>query len=59
MRPLSFETALLIASTTGAGFVMLTAGIEKRALEWRRRRRICPSCGRHLQTRVCSCSSAS
>jgi NADH pyrophosphatase NudC (nudix superfamily) len=50
------ETALLLASTTGVGYLMLTAGIEKKALEWRRKRRICPGCGKHIAGRVCSCS---
>ena len=57
MKAMPLETALLLASTTGVGYVMLTAGIEKRALEWRRRRRNCPSCGRHIPGRICSCSS--
>ena len=51
------QTALLLASTTGVGFLMLKAGVEKRALEWRRRRRNCPSCGRHIHGRICSCAS--
>jgi hypothetical protein len=58
MKAMPLETALLLASTTGVGYLMLTAGIEKRALEWRRRRRNCPSCGRHIQGRMCSCSSS-
>ena len=57
MKAMPLETALLLASTTGVGYLMLTAGIEKRALEWRRRRRHCPSCGRHIHGRICSCSS--
>jgi hypothetical protein len=57
MKAMPLETALLLASTTGVGYLMITAGIEKRALEWRRRRRSCPSCGRHIHGRICSCSS--
>jgi hypothetical protein len=57
MKAMPLETALLLASTTGVGYLMLTAGIEKRALEWRRRRRNCPSCGRHIHGRICNCSS--
>jgi hypothetical protein len=50
------ETALLLASTTGVGYLMLTAGLEKKALEWRRRRRSCAVCGKHLPGRsVCGC----
>jgi len=57
MTTITAHTALLLASTTGAGFLMLTAGIEKKALEWRRRRRTCAGCGKHLSGRsVCSCS---
>ena len=26
--------------------------------EWRRRRRVCPSCGRHFETRVCTCGNS-
>ena len=44
----------LAAATLGAGWLMALAGIQKSALEWRRRRRICPSCGREIQARVCS-----
>jgi hypothetical protein len=57
MNAMTPHTALLLASTTGVGFLMLIAGVEKRALEWRRRRRICPGCGRHIHGRICSCSS--
>ena len=27
-------------------YVMMVAGVSKGALEWRRTRRVCPSCGR-------------
>jgi hypothetical protein len=50
------QLALLIISTTGVGFLMLSAGVEKKALEWRRRRRTCAACGKHLPGRsVCGC----
>jgi hypothetical protein len=59
MKPMPLETALLFVSTTGVGYVMLTAGIQKKALEWRQRRRTCPGCGKHLRGHsVCSCSRA-
>jgi hypothetical protein len=58
MKAMPLETALLLASTTAVGYLMLTAGIEKRALEWRRRRRSCPSCGRQIHGRMCRCSSS-
>jgi len=45
--------ALLIASTTGAGMLMVLSGLQKRALEWRRPRRVCPSCGLTIAGRTC------
>jgi hypothetical protein len=58
MTTMNVQTALLLASTTGVGFLMMVAGLEKRALEWRRRRRTCAGCGRHLPGRsTCSCAS--
>jgi NADH pyrophosphatase NudC (nudix superfamily) len=50
---LDLQLVLLFATTTGVGFVMLAAGVQKRALEWRRRQRLCPSCGRRIAGRVC------
>jgi hypothetical protein len=44
----------LAAATLGIGWLMALAGLQKSALEWRRRRRVCPSCGREIQARVCS-----
>jgi hypothetical protein len=50
--------ALLLILTCGVGYVMVLAGVQKSGLEWRRRERICPSCGRMIQARVCeSCTS--
>jgi len=51
--------ALLAVITLGVGYVMALAGVQKSALEWRRRHRICPSCGRAMQSRVCESCSAS
>jgi hypothetical protein len=48
------QLAGLLVVTTGVGVAMAFAGIQKNALEWRRRQRICPSCGR-LSDR-CGCS---
>jgi NADH pyrophosphatase NudC (nudix superfamily) len=51
--------AVLALLTSGVGYLMVAAGLQKSALEWRRRRRFCPSCGRMLEKRVCSsCASA-
>ena len=47
------QLAALFAATTGVGFLMLLAGVQKSLLEWRNRRRHCPSCGRLLEGRVC------
>ena len=51
--------ALLGMTTLVVGYQMAVAGIQKSALEWRRRKRTCPSCGRRIEARVCSsCGSA-
>jgi hypothetical protein len=47
------QLAGLLVATTGVGFAMAFAGIQKNALEWRRRHRVCPSCGKLSQS--CSC----
>jgi hypothetical protein len=50
---------LVALVTSGAGYLMVVAGLKKSALEWKRQRRLCPSCGRELQRRVCPvCTSA-
>jgi hypothetical protein len=54
MTPLSPELVGLLAATTGVGYLMMTMGVQKSLLEWRARRRSCPSCGRHIERRVCS-----
>jgi len=52
------HVALVAMSTLGAGWLMMKAGLQKRALEHRRSKRVCPSCGREIQARVCtSCAS--
>jgi hypothetical protein len=45
--------ASVAAITCGIGYLMTVAGLGKSALELRRRSRTCPSCGRHIQARVC------
>jgi len=47
--------AAMMISTAAAGLLMALAGIGKNALEWRPRRRICPSCGRQLRGNICRC----
>ena len=46
--------AMRAVVTLGAGWLMAQAGLQKNALELRRAKRNCPSCGRQLQTRVCT-----
>jgi hypothetical protein len=51
---IDLHIATLAILTIGIGWVMMIAGLQKSALEWRRRRRICPSCGREIRARVCT-----
>jgi ribosomal protein L37AE/L43A len=44
----------LFAGSFGVAILMTLAGVQKSALEWKQRRRICPSCGRDLRSR-CAC----
>ena len=45
--------AVLVTSIAGVGLLMSLAGVQKSALEWRRRKRVCPSCGRAIEAQVC------
>ena len=45
--------ALVAALTCGVGYLMIIAGLNKSALELKRRHHVCPSCGRRIQARVC------
>ena len=47
------QMMIIAALTTGVGYLMIQSGLSKSALELKRRRRTCPSCGRHLET--CGC----
>jgi NADH pyrophosphatase NudC (nudix superfamily) len=47
--------AILATSIAGVGFLMSMAGLQKSVLEWKRRRRICPSCGHEVRGRTCNC----
>jgi hypothetical protein len=49
--------AILALVTMGVGYAMAFAGVHKNALEWRRRQRICPSCGRAIKAGACKCVS--
>jgi formate dehydrogenase maturation protein FdhE len=48
------HVAIAAISTLAAAWLMITAGLQKSALERRQRRRVCPSCGREIQARVCA-----
>jgi hypothetical protein len=47
------NVALVAALSCGIGYLMIVDGLSKRALELKRRPRVCPSCGRQIQARVC------
>ena len=52
------ELAFLMVSTMGVGYLMMSAGLQKKALEWKQRRRTCAGCGKPLpRERVCKCAS--
>jgi hypothetical protein len=50
---------ILALLTSGAGYLMVVAGIHKSLLDWRKSGRSCPSCGRAIHGRVCSFCSGS
>ncbi len=45
---------LVLTASTGAGMLMVLAGVHKNTLEWKRRKRVCPSCGREIVGRTCT-----
>jgi hypothetical protein len=47
------QLTTLFAVTMGIGYLMIQSGLQKSLLEWRRRKRTCPSCGR--ESGVCGC----
>ena len=52
------NVTILTAVSCAIGYLMIVAGVQKNALEHKRRQRSCPSCGRIIEARVCStCSS--
>jgi hypothetical protein len=40
----------LAASTLCVGLLMALSGMQKSVLDWKNRRRMCPSCGRRLSS---------
>jgi hypothetical protein len=53
MTTLDPQLTSFFAVTMGVGYLMIQSGLQKSLLEWRRRRRSCPSCGR--PTTACGC----
>ena len=51
---LDLQIAVLAALTMAIGYTMFFTGLKKHVLELKRRKRICPSCGRIIDGRVCS-----
>jgi ribosomal protein L37AE/L43A len=51
---MTVQTLTLLLSTSGVGLLMVKSGLAKNGLETRRRRRICPSCGREIHGRTCT-----
>ena len=63
-RPETIETMngvtpqlIALFASTGVGIWMAIAGVQKSALEWKREKRTCPSCGREIPGRTCACSA--
>jgi hypothetical protein len=48
------HVATLAVVTIGVGYLMTMSGLQKSALELKRRRRTCPSCGKHIHARSCT-----
>ena len=58
MEPMSPELVALFAGTSGVGLFMILSAVQKNTLEWRRKRRSCPACGRVIEARRCACTSS-
>jgi hypothetical protein len=52
---MTLHIASLALLTLSVGWLMTLAGMQKSILEWRKRRRTCPLCGREIVARTCSC----
>jgi formate dehydrogenase maturation protein FdhE len=48
------HAALILTLASVAAWLMMQAGLAKNALEFRRKRHVCPSCGRQDD---CSCGA--
>jgi formate dehydrogenase maturation protein FdhE len=51
---MNLHIAMLVILTLAIGWMMMTVGLQKSALERRRRRRVCPSCGHEIHARICT-----
>jgi hypothetical protein len=47
------QTVLFAALAMAIAWTMTFSGLSKHALELKRRKRTCPSCGRHIPGPVC------
>jgi hypothetical protein len=47
------QIVTFVALAMAVGYTMLYSGLKKHVLELKRRRRICPSCGRQISGPVC------
>jgi hypothetical protein len=47
------QIVTFVALAMAIGYTMFFSGLKKHALELKRRRRTCPSCGRHIDGPVC------
>jgi hypothetical protein len=57
MNEMTNDLALILATSTGVGVLMMKAGVEKKLLEWRRQERNCAGCGKPLPGQsVCNCT---
>jgi hypothetical protein len=47
------QIVTFLALATAIGYTMVFAALKKHTLELKRRKRICPSCGRDISGNVC------
>jgi hypothetical protein len=50
---LDLQTLILMAITSGTGWLMIESGVFRNLLERRGQNRVCPSCGRNADTCAC------
>ena len=50
---MKLDAVTLSALVMALGWTMMFAGVKKRALELKQRKRRCPSCGRTIDGRIC------